>query len=274
MQISTHVVWFRLDKIGGGELLRHTLVKAYASNCRGFTLIELMVVIAIIALLAALILPALTRAKEQARCVKCLSNLHQVCLAYKTWALDHEGHYPWSLPPEEGGTYGPSAGQSYSNFLSLSDELVTPKILVCPSDRATKATVTDWSTGPDGLLHSGNRNYAVSYFAGLDAFDSLSFTLMAGDRGLTGGKSTGCASVADGAGVPAMDLTPSTYAKLTWDSSVHGVRGNIGVSDGSVQKTTRAQMTNLVAEAYNGIKASGLMAPNGKRPDNHILLPR
>ncbi|MCX6904562.1 MAG: hypothetical protein NTW03_13995 [Verrucomicrobia bacterium] len=231
-------------------------------------------VIAIIALLAGLLLPALARAKEQGRCVKCISNIHQVCLAYKVWALDRENRYPWHLPPRDGGTYGPSAGQCYSNFLSLSLELVTPKILVCPSDRATKATVTDWSARSTGLLYAANRNNAISYFVGLDAFELLSVTFMAGDRSLLGGKATGCASVADGAGVPATDLTPSTYAKLTWNSSIHGVRGNIGVSDGSVQKARRAQLTNMAAEAYNAIKSSGLLAPNGKRPDNHILLPR
>ncbi len=249
-------------------------MKAPAPVDEGFTLIELLVVIAIIALLAALLLPALARAKEEGRCVKCISNLHQVSLSYKTWAMDHENRYPWHLPPQEGGTYGPTAGQSHLNFLSLAIELVTPKVLVCPSDRATKATATDWSAGPNGLLHPANGSNALSYFAGLDAFEQLAVTLMAGDRSLVGGKATGCASVADGEGVPAMDLTPSTYGRLAWSNVIHGTRGNIGVSDGSVQRTKRAGLTNMVAEAYNAIKASGLKAPNGRRPDNHILPPR
>ena len=230
-------------------------------------------VIAIIAILAGLLLSALAGAKEKGRCAKCISNLRQVSLGFRTFALDAEGYYPWHVLPSDGGTYGSSAGTIWRNYRAASNELITPKILVCPSDPATKATVIDWSAGTNGLAHSANRELAVSYFIGLDSYEQLAVTLIAGDRNIIGGKSSQCASVRADPGVAAVLLRPTNNA-IAWSGGIHGSQGNIAVSDGSVQKTRRAGLQQMIAEAYTALTARYITTSTGSRPDNHIQPPR
>jgi prepilin-type N-terminal cleavage/methylation domain-containing protein/prepilin-type processing-associated H-X9-DG protein len=65
---------------------------------RAFTLVEMLVVIAIIAIMVALLLPALSRAKEAAARAVCLSNLQQLTQCWKNYCYDNNGWMPYSMP--------------------------------------------------------------------------------------------------------------------------------------------------------------------------------
>jgi prepilin-type N-terminal cleavage/methylation domain-containing protein/prepilin-type processing-associated H-X9-DG protein len=63
-------------------------------NRRGFTLIEMLIVIAIIGVLAAMLLPALSRSRDSAQRIACLNNLKQMATAAGLYATFNNGHYP------------------------------------------------------------------------------------------------------------------------------------------------------------------------------------
>lgn len=62
---------------------------------RGFTLIEILVVVAIIALLISILLPSLRAAREQARRTVCAANLNQQHVGLRSYSIDYKGYLPW-----------------------------------------------------------------------------------------------------------------------------------------------------------------------------------
>jgi prepilin-type N-terminal cleavage/methylation domain-containing protein len=248
-------------------------VNPFTQRGRAFTLIELLVVIAIIAILAALLLPTLARAKEQARRVQCLSNLRQIVVGFRVFSLDREGYFPWHTSQPDGGTYGTPAGECWRNYLAVSNELVTPKILRCPSDFGTKTTAFSWFATADGFANAARRGNALSYFVGLDGYELVPVTLMAGDRNIRGATTDQCESVCPAPGVAAQDMN-KTINNVAWTNSIHGLQGDLALSDGSVLKARTFDLKQIATDALAALKASGQKTSTGSTPAHHILFPR
>ena len=120
--------------------------RRHRSTSAGFTLIELLVVIAVIALLVAVMLPGFMIAKERARRVVCLSNIHQFMLGLQLYAEQNK----YRLPPTGISSTFELSQQSYD---TLADSIGSDKAMFCPS---LGKPFTNKKSGPPGGLPWGN----------------------------------------------------------------------------------------------------------------------
>jgi prepilin-type N-terminal cleavage/methylation domain-containing protein len=172
-------------------------LKKNPSCPRAFTLIELLVVIAIFVLLVSMLLPALSKAKQHAAKVKCLSNLHQIGIGLQLYVNDNNGRFPPSDDSPNGYHYGDYLGgnDALPSFNSSSvppatNRLLNPYVTAreawrCPADRGFRSWLipsttfllehnsdlgtTNWTDVPTSpTFNFTNLNYEVTLPSGLD----------------------------------------------------------------------------------------------------------
>ena len=196
--------------------------RAASRRRSGFSLIELLLVIAIIALLAALLLPAISKAGMRGKRAGCMNNLKQIGIAFHTFAHDHGDKFPMQVSTNAGGSMefvsaaqrlGANFFLGYRHLQVLSNELLDPKLVICPADR--RAPAQSFS-----LLQNEN----VSYFVAATAEFGQSDSIVAGDRNITG------ASLSGG---PVLQIGSNNIP--AWTSELHEGHGHILFGDARVE---------------------------------------
>lgn len=235
---------------------------------RGFTLVELLVVITTIAVLAALLLPALTQTNKSSLRTQCVNNLKLINFSFHAWEGNQGGKYPTAVSVTNGGAmeniYSQSGGAALAGygvtnvFCVMSNQLGAPTVLACPADFSrTAAMPTETGTGnntPTGPLMQPATNWAsfgnqnLSYFVEGNASDKYPQMILVGDRNI--GQTTAWTTPA-----PKMNMFNYGYANAAvrgmpsqpkllntpweWtDLDLHQDAGNLGMADGSVQSTS------------------------------------
>ena len=217
-------------------------MKPRASNQtnHALTLVEVLVVIAILAVVAALLLPALAAAKRKHSRIGCLNNLKEIGLACRVWEGDNGDKYPMFVSVTNGGAMElVVTGNVLVNFLVMSNELSTPRILHCPEDTEHN------ETNSFAMLASSN----ISYFINIDAAEAYPQMLLSGDDNFEIG------------GVPVKSglLELLTNTPISWTAARHKFVGNIAMADGSVQQVTQSGLRQTVQ--YAGVATNRLAIP-------------
>lgn len=192
-------------------------MKTKAQRQSALSILEVCLVVAGLALVACVLLPQLSDKPRPERW-RCINNLKQTSLGFLVLANDGDGQFPWSSTNVGGTTSFAESPQVFRHFLAASNELVTPTILVCPTDKKRR----------EALEFSKFSNANLSYFIGLDARTEPPLLLLGGDRNIAGG------TLSNGF----LRLLNPASADAGWTAELHNNSGNVSLSDGSVQQVT------------------------------------
>jgi prepilin-type processing-associated H-X9-DG protein len=246
-----------------------------------FTLVELVVVVAMVAVLAATLLPAMARVRGASQQTVCADNLKQVGVAFQTWSASHFNNFPMNVTSDQGGppnqtafySSGARFGAAYmcQVFGVMSNQLKTPRILVCPADE--RAPHTNFLTVANNNFPPGQPGLddtKISYFLGGNAIAVNPRMLLCGDRNIYG-SAPGLATLPpvipnNGYGNgPSTEVAMGTNftgaATPCWTpTKMHLGQGNVLFTDGSAQTLTTSALRQRLQSSGD---MSFMNGPNG-----------
>jgi prepilin-type N-terminal cleavage/methylation domain-containing protein/prepilin-type processing-associated H-X9-DG protein len=123
---------------------------------RAFTLVELLVVLAIVGVLTALLLPALVGAKEATKSTACINNLHQIGIGLQMYVQENQNHLPVM---QNVGTNGPAPTNPPINVVLLSYVGGNSNVFRCPSDTENLFLLTGTSYYWDNALNGQDADH-------------------------------------------------------------------------------------------------------------------
>jgi len=156
------------------------------SSRKAFSLVELMVAIAIIGILAAMIMPQFGKMTDRAQSVTCMNNLKQVGASLLNYVNDNDNTYPMIEPDPGNPVYTASDDEDASQAVVIKDLLDTlspyglvENVIKCPADIAGK--------NPGGHVYFNDPNYKCSYQWRITADDEIAsaIKIYGGRRGYT-----------------------------------------------------------------------------------------
>lgn len=214
-----------------------------SQQCRAFTLTELLVVIAVLGILAALLLPALKSAKARSKTVACISQLRQIGVASLAFAEENNQRFPAATMP--------NTNRFLSPLQAAARELGSLKLFLCPAD-AERTAGTNLTS-----LDRTNTSYFVSYSARADQPQSIvmgdrNFTVIIAPRGVPSSTPTRIS------GAWRLFRTNNTFG---WWRDMHQGRGNLLLADGSARETDPQKLNAQIA--MQPAETFGWYIPNG-----------
>jgi prepilin-type processing-associated H-X9-DG protein len=202
---------------------------------QAWTIFEILVIIATLALLAALLLPVLAASKRRSSRINCVNNLKQINIAIRIWPpVYSDGEPPMSVSVTNGGAMETLAtGNVAGCFQVMSNQLGTPKILICPADLERIAATN---------FQNDFNNSHISYFLNPDAREFYPQQIMDGDDNLA----------TNGVAVKSGMVEFPANMRISFTAARHKFVGNIGYADGSVAEVSSSGLQSALLLSTNG----------------------